>query len=381
MIGLSSPLDPTDPAVCTTPGGFAWWYVDLVDEAGNGLVLIWSLNLPFLPDVSYGVRAGGRPVPADHPSLNIVVHRAGKPAFYLLQQSDPGDWSWSADDRRWQIGESRIAVDRLDAGCVRLRAHLRTPIPGQAEPFTGEVEITGPLRQVGQTADPRSPHLWCPLVTAATGRAHLRWGDTALDLQGRAYFDRNACDRPITELGIRQWSWGRLPFAGRELIWYHLAPEDPELPARSIVLEVLEDGSSARVEDVELVATRRRRGRYGLRYPRALRFADPSGRPVEVRVTHVVEDGPFYQRFSVSARCGTEEVEGVAELVYPARIALPGLRPLIEMRVHRLRGRNSFWLPLFTGGRRGRIERLVGQLRGRPALPGPAPISPASERP
>ena len=86
-----------------------------------------------------------------------------------------------------------------------------------------------------------------------------------------------------------------------------------------------------------------------------------------MEVQEITDDGPFYQRFVVAAERGTEQVHGVAELVVPDRIALPGLRPLINMKVHQAARPNSFWLPLFVGGASRRLGKLLGQRREPPS--------------
>ena len=368
VIGISSPQRTIDPSTSQVPGGFLWWYLDLVDERGDGLVLIWSQNLPFLPSVSYGLRHGERPIPADHPSLNVVVHQRGRPAFYALQQHAPGDWAWDPDAQTWQIGRTRLQVEDHPDGRMTLTGTLDCPIPASTERLTGVIRVAGHRRLPGDTIDHRSSHLWCPLMTATTGEASLSWGSGDADLQGRAYFDRNESTTPLGELGIHQWWWGRLPLPGRELIWYRLDPLGGG-PRRDIVLEVRQDGSSRLTRAPDITLGGHRWGRYGLRYPRHVAFSDPDGVRVEADVAHLVEDGPFYQRFVVTAAVKGERSTGVSELVCPGRIALPGMRPLIDMRVHQVHGPNSMWLPLFSGGRGGRVGRLFAPGRGTPALP------------
>ena len=61
--------------VLDTPG-FAWWYLDVVDAEGTGLVLIWSFGLPFLPDPV--ARAGDRldlPSPRDPKGVHAAAIR------------------------------------------------------------------------------------------------------------------------------------------------------------------------------------------------------------------------------------------------------------------------------------------------------------------
>lgn len=372
MIGLSSPEDTIEPRLSDAPGGFFWWYLDLVDPHGDGLVLIWSQNLPFLPDVAYGLRNGDRPLPRAHPSINVVVHQAGRPTFYALQQHEAGDWSWDPAGRTWQIGGSTLRFAVGPDGAAVLTAALDCPIPATGDRLRGTVRVTGQRRLPGETVRRTSPHLWCPLMTATTGTASLSWGSGSAELSGRAYFDRNESDTALPHLGIDRWWWGRIPLPGRELIYYRV---DGQEGRREMVLEVREDGSSRLAEAPDIQLGPLRRGVYGLRYPREITFRDPDGQGVTAAVQHVVEDGPFYQRFVVAAEAGAERATGVAELVVPDRIALPGFRPLVEMRVYRVGDRNSMWLPLFTGGRPGRVGRLLGQLGGAPASEA-APLPP-----
>ena len=46
-----TPVPPglADQALLDVPGGFLWCYLDLVDATGDGLVLVVSFGLPFLP--------------------------------------------------------------------------------------------------------------------------------------------------------------------------------------------------------------------------------------------------------------------------------------------------------------------------------------------
>jgi hypothetical protein len=97
-----------------------------------------------------------------------------------------------------------------------------------------------------------------------------------------------------------------------------------------------------------------------LRWPRLARFPDPDGRPVEVEVRALLDDGPFYQRYLLAGRCEGEHGRGVGENVVPGRVDGDVLRPLVSMRVHRVDGPNSMWLPLFCGDRAGRWSRLLG---------------------
>lgn len=362
MLGISSPQSTINPDLPAKGGGFLWWYADLLDDQGNGIVLIWSLNLPFLPDVSYGLRAGDRPVPAQHPSLNIVVHKGGKPAFYLLQQHSPGEWKWDPAGGTWRVGATRICLKGSTKGHARLEATLDCSVPETGERLTGTVVVEGARRLAGDTVRTDSVHLWCPLITATEGTADLAWGDQRLQVTGRAYVDRNESPVGLTELGIDRWWWGRLPFSDHELIWYRLDSKDPAVPSKQFLLRVEPDGQS-RLSEGGIALGPTQTGWYGLSYPATLDLTEADGTAVRVLVQEVTDDGPFYQRFVVVAERGGERVHGVAELVVPDRIALPGMRRLIDMKVHQASRSNSFWLPLFAGGAHHRLGKLLGRRR------------------
>ena len=372
MLGLSTPTIPVDPALLQQPGAFAWWYLDLVDEHGDGLVLIWSWGLPFLPGLAGAARRGTPQSPGDRPSLNVAVYQGGQARFYLLQELDPQEARWDVEADRWTFGDTRIRLERGEDGERDLHIALDCPVPGLQDRLSGTVEVRGRERiHEGEPhGDPR--HAWTPLMTACRGTAQLRCGSWSATLDGRAYHDRNSGIQPMHTLGIDRWWWGRLAFPDRELIYYHLVPEALDAPAQTLVVEVHSSGRTRVVEDgrVEIQATRR--SLYSLAWTTRLRFWDPDGEEVQVRMQAGVDDSPFYQRLLIEAECAGEQARGVAELVVPDAIDPDWMRWLVEMRVHHTAGGNSFWLPLFSGPRAGRPGRVLGQL-----LPG----SPAAATP
>lgn len=368
MLGLTAPSIPVDPALLAKPGAFAWWYVDLVDEHGDGLVLIWSWGLPFLPGLAGAARRGRAQAPGDRPSLNLAVYQGGQARFYLLQEMDPGEARWDPAADHWSFGDSRIRLERGADGVRHLHIDLDCPVPGVPDRLTGRVEVTGRERiHDGPLAgDPR--HAWTPLMTACPGRATLRCGAWSADIRGRAYHDRNSGVQPMHTLGIDRWWWGRLAFPGRELIYYHLVPEDHAEGVQTLVVEIDEQGRTRLATDARVEIQQTRRSIYSLSWTTALRFWDPDGQEVQVRMTAGVDDSPFYQRLLIEGSCAGQTGRGVAELVVPDAIDPDWMRWLVGMRVHHTGGDNSFWLPLFSGPRAGRPGRVLGQLLpGSPA--------------
>ena len=376
MIDLASANTPVSVELLDIPGGFAWWYVDLVDDQGDGIVLIWSFGLPFLPGIASDARKGRPSAPRSRPSLTLSVYEGGVATAYLLQEYDPVQATWEPAQGeegvdRWRFGESSIR-SQARSGRREVEVQLSCELPGGGR-LEGSITVSGASCMGVQTRGSQGAepvHAWAPLAMVATGSADLQINGRQVRLSGRAYHDRNSGQRPLHDLGIRRWSWGRLAFLEREVIWYHLEPEAPGQPTRDMVLEVRPDGQLRAVEDHAVEVGPQRWSPFGLRWPRWIRFKDVEGEQVEVRFHHKVDDGPFYHRYLVEGLRNGESARGVAELVVPDRVDLPWMRPLVRMRVHHAQRANSFWLPLFTGTREGRVGRLLGQLspRSRPAL-------------
>jgi hypothetical protein len=371
MLTLTAPDRILDRArLAHAPGGFAWWYADLLDEERNGLVLIWSFGLPFLPGYLGAVRAGRPERPIDRPSLNLVLYERGRPTFYALQEHDPADAEWSADGTRFRFGRS-VIESRVEDGRRVLEAQLDQPIPGSAERLRGTLRIDGPARILAGV-EPREIdarfHDWTPLTCVAWGEAKLTVGRRALHLQGRAYHDRNGSRTPFDRLGIAEWVWGRAALPDRELIWYLLWPARGDRDATFLGAEIAADGRTRVLDGLRVHATEERRGRFGMRYWQRLELSDGDRPWLTVESEPPIDDGPFYLRSFVRAiEPSGASALGTGEVCVPSRVDRAIERPFVRMRVERVGKPSSRWLPLFAGPREDRLRRLVRTLSGRSA--------------
>ena len=354
ILSICRPEQLPENLVLDAPGGFAWWYCDLIDAKGDGIVLIAFLGLPFLPGYQLD-----RERPVDHPGLNFVVYRDGKPAFYLLQEYGHAETVLQPTAWTWQFGASHLALEWRDSN-VTLTGTLDLEVPGTHERCKVSLRVQGPESRIAPAhGDPR--HVWCPIAPSAEGRVELACGDEApWSVVGRAYVDANASRVPLGELGLASWQWGRLAFPERELVYYAMTPEGGAAE-QPLVLSVPHGGAAARNDVTDLVWEEKRRNFYGLSFHERTTLHDPDGNAVDVTVKHVVEEGPFYLRFLLEAHCAAtgERGRGFAELVDVARIDREWQRPFVRMRTHQARGPNSMWIPLFSGPRSGRAMRLL----------------------
>lgn len=358
-IVVDDPSRPIDRDVLRAEGGFLWWYADLRGADGEGLVLIWSFGLPFLPGYASAERRGRPQRPVDRPSLNVAVYAGGRERFYLLQEHDPADVFWDGHGT-WRFGANRIE-SHVRHGRRMVRAALDCPLPGSDDRLRGVVSLEGAAARAAAPAvddaslsPSRAPHRWTPLVGAARGTADLRAGGRVVArFEGPAYHDRNASHRPLHGLGIAHWVWGRFSLAGEELLYYVNFGEGGAAPV-ALVYQLGHDGRLTARDDLAPRFGRRRVARYGMPYWPGLALVDGAGRAVaRIHRGAAVDDGPFYLRFltRIEAPGGASGV-GTEELCRPDRVDLDALRPFVRMRVHDLGAANTPLLPLLTGVRR-----------------------------
>ncbi len=382
LITLSSADCAPDPAVLRSPGGFTWFYVDLVDDHGRAATLIWSWGLPFLPGYAQSARTGRPRLPLQRPSVNLVVYEGGRERFYLLSELPTDECTWGADGSSWRMGDCSFSWTDTPAvaGGVSIRTlqatlDLALPTGGRA---TGKLWLSGPLRRdlpdaaggdgsppgLGRGSLDTCTHQWTPMMAASRGGLELDTPGGELRIEGRGYHDRNSAGQSLQSLGIQSWWWGRVALPGRDLIFYRLVPSEAGKAPRDLVVEIAEDGTCRAREQAALQMGRERRNLWGLRWSDGAAFADPDGQVVRVDVDSVLDNGPFYQRYLLRGRCGSDEGYGIGENLMPDRVDTDLLRPLVRMRVHRAVGANSMWLPLFSGDVNGRWSRLLKRSGG-----------------
>lgn len=305
-----------------------------MDEQGDGAVLIWGWALPFLDPP--------RHAPAvDHPVLNLVVYQRGKPCFYHLECFDPRDVEPTAGG--WRFGRSVLQSART-GDAWRLHASLDLPIAGTDARASAELRLEGAAAFGHPQHD--GPHCWSILAAAADAQLDLRAeGLGELHLRGRGYHDENHSDRPLPELGITEWAWGRVAEPDHDRVHYVARGEGAPVQLDVTVAR------SGRLELAPLDAWKEEgvvRGLWGFSAPARLQVGDQP-----LAVGKLVDESSFYLRFPLSSPTG----RGWGERVRPAAISRPWMQRLVQMCKTEPRG-GSPMLPWFSGPRADRAARL-----------------------
>lgn len=348
MLRITNPSDTPLPGALQSPGGFSWWYVDLLDDRGNGVVAIASWGLPFLPGYASAARRGKAREAGERPSIALSIYEAGVCVYYLLQELPPDQAA--ADGHSLTFGRSTLAFTNgsLDA---------RLDLDGPGGRLQGTLQVRGTPRQPVDAAPlDHDQHEWCPLSGPAHGRWNLEMSDRSFSGEGSAYIDRNAGLGSLEDLGVARWTWARAVVGDRTRIAYALWNAQGE--CKATLVDIHADGR-CEARPAQVVTTPERSNLWGLRWRPTLSLV-AEDRWMQVHVEHRPDDGPFYQRTLCKVETEVGTAPGVGEVCDTHRIDRDWQRPLIAMCVHRPEGPNSMWLPLFAGPRQGRIARLLG---------------------
>jgi hypothetical protein len=361
MISLSAPDMPRATLAMSAPGGFVWWYVDMLDAQGNGVVLIWSYGLPFLPGYTQAARSGQAPPAQQRPSLNVVVYQRARVVYYSLQEFDASQSGYCAAREEWTFGRTRIR-QLLESGRRTVEVTLdMDSLPGEP-PLTGHLRVQGVVRESATwTGAVDRGHDWSPVLTNAHATGELRCGHRVWHVDAPAYHDRNASPVHVDALGISDWAWGRYRVGELTHIYYVVTPRDAAQSPVAMYVVLYPDGSST-VQHAQVVRRRHALDVFGLWWPTQLELTVDNRPILRIRHRALVDRSFFYLRSATEAELPDGQTfAGWSEFLRPDRVDLTVYRWLVNMAVHRVNGPNSMWLALFSGPHDGRIARLLRQ--------------------
>ncbi|MCA9558293.1 MAG: carotenoid 1,2-hydratase [Myxococcales bacterium] len=257
------------------PGGYAWWYVDVLDpDSGHGLTLILFVGSVFSPGYHRARQADRRADPVAHCGVNVALYRPGGDAWVMTEvagvERSADALSVSGTTARWVGGALEIAFDERRAPFgQRMRGRVRLH---PAATF-----------DAGRTLDPRGAHRWWPVAPVAHAVVEL---DTPrVRFSGHAYHDVNWGDEGLED-GFRRWDWSRASARDATRILYDVDRADGSHERWGRVFHA--DGRVT--ESDPPIRERLRPGTW--RVEQAVR----TERPGSVRVVRPLEDTPFYTR-------------------------------------------------------------------------------------
>jgi carotenoid 1,2-hydratase len=309
-------LHPLPLDVAVPPGGYAWWYLDVVaDDGRHALTAIFFVGSVFSPFYARE-RARGSALAEDHCAVNIALHGPSRPAWVMTEwpraRVSRSTTELTLGASRLQARDGRVVVelDELTSPFPRLR---RRPLLGRIV-----LEPRGPGLGA-QALDAAGRHRWYPVAPRARARVEL----DGVVFEGAAYHDANAGDEPLSA-AFRGWSWCRLAGAAETRVNYAVRRRDGTQAGLALAF----DAAGGHARELPPSTTLPRTGWW---LERPLAWAG------EAAVVRELESSPFYARALVRGRGADGEWLGVHEALDLDRFEAPWVRFLLPFRMRRMK--------------------------------------------
>lgn len=301
-----------------TPGGYAWWYADVVSDDGRwGATVIAFIGTVFSPWYfaarAAAARAGAPMPPAERfCGFNIAIYGPNRHWWALTERAPE---AVRRETRALTVGPDRFAwegdqvVISFDAQTTPFRSALR-----------GELRLR-PRALPGRSVEIAPGHHWQPVAPACDAEVTL--DAPRVSFRGHAYHDANRGDEPL-EAGFARWNWARATDADGTTVVYDV--EDRSVGARGFAAHFGMDGAMTFVDAPRRVVLPRG---FWWRVPRSTRAAADA----DVRLVRTLEDTPFYTRSQLELRAPGGVSTAVHESLDLERFAAPWVQYLLPYRI------------------------------------------------
>lgn len=322
------------PAQSNSPGSYEWWYFDAIDPVQDlSFVIIFYRSNPFSTrKIKESAKKNGHS--RLYPALSISVYREEKPVYYSFQEFPGDEFGFDKENMQFHFGDHTFNYsERGDLSTATLQIEQELP-SGLGIKCSLEYNAARlPKDLFSREMDPE--HMWNLIMPRALVEGRILLSDNKkkeiIEFRGKGYHDHNRGQVPMKE-SFTDWYWGRFHFPEYTLIYYIMnkveGPQyeawliDPDHYIRAQKLLVEKEGSLTNF--------------FGLKSDRIIRFKGDDLQ-ITVQAGKVVDDGPFYQRFSADAIAESQGrisvAKGLSEYIRPERIYSRTFWPLVHMRL------------------------------------------------
>lgn len=302
------------------PGGYLWWYLDIVSDDGReALTVILFVGSVFSPFYAAALGKNDGADPEDYCAVNVAVYGVSERRWAFSEYQRPQierreeQLTLGRSVARWEDGQLVIALDERAASLwSRRRVRGTVRVSFEASP------------KVSFSIDPDGRHRWWPIAPVA--RAIVQLDEPNLRFAGSAYLDSNFGEEPLAD-GFARWHWSRSESdEGKAIVLYDAVPRRGAPYERSLAFE--SDGSWG-YADASLESQPLGRGFWGVdRETRADAGANP-------RVLRAFEDAPFYTRELIETTIEGRRLQAVHESIDFDRWRKPVVRAMLPFRIRR----------------------------------------------
>ncbi len=337
---------------------YEWWYFDAVSEDGRDvLVIIFLTNFIFSPRYNRATQIHRTPLhdaqsPPRFPAVVCCLYRDGRPLIRSITEHAAHDFTASTAAPACRIGGNSFEYVDDENGAryeLKLDVNLRGRRRFQAS-FAWRILEASLTEQTHPASPSLHAHEWnmvaprCRVegVFSITDRRDFA---QATKWIGTGYHDHNRDTRPPATT-ITGWQWGRAHFPDATAIFYRFQEQHAPQPVTRLLIT---RDHQLTIHPAQLHATRPRFTRFGLCYPREMRFEieeEYARLALHITQRSVIDASFFYLRFFGHATLDfgdgrTQRAPLIAEHLAPRALRWRWLDWLVNMRIGR-NGRTSF---------------------------------------
>ncbi|MBC7798221.1 MAG: hypothetical protein H7Z37_15220 [Pyrinomonadaceae bacterium] len=362
----------------TEKSAYEWWYFDAISDDGrDAIVVIFLDNFVFSPRYNKAqspkseVQSLESTVKPDFldseiqsqkseirnpkrvPAVTFFYYRDGKPIYRGINEFDETAFSANKNFPHCKIGGSDFTFEATPYG-TRYILNVETILRGgktlkaSLEWLIIESDFL-PAAIKDDDADSSSDsHYWnlASPRSDVSGKVEIFDRNNNLfklnQFRGSGYHDHNFDSRWMPQT-VKNWQWGRAHFADATAVFYRYQEFGKAAPTTKLFL--IKDNELS-ILDVNCRFERKRRDRFGLKFPRKLCFTGENGISLTVKQNRLIDGSFFYLRFFsdmiLDLNDGKKrEVVGISEHLAPRPLGWRWLDWLVNMRISR-NGKGAF---------------------------------------
>jgi carotenoid 1,2-hydratase len=320
------------------PGSYEWWYFDAVSADGYCIVVIFYEGNPFSKRYIEAIQKNDSKKASAFPALSISLYHKGKPIFYSFDEVLPEFSSFSASQPKGSVGACSFFGEKIDQQ-ITYAIRLNQKLPS-GDSLKGELIFQSDVFEdknfdiADESPSENSRHTWNLVQPKAGvhGRLELKGHENKeIVFSGVGYHDHNLGFEPMKD-SFDEWYWGRYHFKESTLIYY-IMHEKGTWDKRAWLI----DSAGTVSEAKRILLKEEGLSFFGLKSARVIEL-EGDGFKIHLQKDVMVDNGPFYQRFSgraiLKGEKGIDQARGISEYIYPARIYQKLFWPLVDMRIN-----------------------------------------------
>ncbi len=331
-------------------GSYEWWYFDGISKDREySFVIIFYEGNPFSRRYIQALSSGNNykyQNAKEYPALSISIYSKGKPVYYGFCEYEAENAFFDSEKIKGKAGNSEFSCSIRNEKLI-YEIGLDQKLPS-GDSVKGRLKFTSDigdnLLNSKWLDNHTSSHIWNLVQPQSDVEGEFIIGGylpRTIRFTGQGYHDHNLGLEPMDN-SFLEWYWGRFHFEDSTFVYYIMKKKSGD---QFQAWHLGKNGSCVTIDntfDLEYKSL----NLFGLYSSRKIVIVG-NGTNCLVQQDQLMDNGPFYQRFSSSivmkSAGGVKQTRGITEYIHPGRINNRIFWPLVNMRIV-YPGKKSHWV-------------------------------------